>query len=155
MYLTLPEESIVTGLYVLALMPIRVFIPPLSGIKSASLLEPGGRGVNFVVFATRRGETTPAIVLLSSMNVTVWGSAARSVGLYHVTLWPALISMRWGINIVQGAVAFPPPAATFTTAVGCSCAPVLLIWKVLIVVVNNVIIIPTAIDLFKLKIVYH
>jgi hypothetical protein len=112
MYFTLPEESIVTGLYVLALTPIRVLIPPLSGIKSSSLLEPGGSGMNFVVFATRRGDTTPAMVLLSGINVTVWGSAAASVGLYHVTLSPALISTSWGTNIVYGAVAFPPPAAT-------------------------------------------
>jgi hypothetical protein len=127
MYLMLSEESIITGLYVLALIPIRVLILPLSGIKSSSLLEPGGSGKNFVVFATRSGETTPAMVLLSITNVTVWGSAAPSVGLSHITRSPALISTFWGTNIVHGPVAFPPQAATFTTAGGNSCGVVLLI----------------------------
>src|SRR5215212_12106052 len=42
--------------------------------------------MNFVVFETASGETTPVIVLLSNTNVTVYGSAAPCVGLYHVTL---------------------------------------------------------------------
>ena len=48
--------------------------------------------MNFVTFETKSGETTPVIVLLSNTNVTVWGSAAPCVGLYHVTLSPALTS---------------------------------------------------------------
>src|SRR5215207_571662 len=142
------------GSNVRALTASRVFmpLPVISGSKTGSLLEPGGREVNFVVFATRSGETTPAIVLLSRMKVTVWGSAASSVGLYHVTLSPAFISTFWGTKMVQGAVAFPPPAATFATVVGCSCASALLvlIWKVPTLAANNVIIIPTATILFIL-----
>jgi hypothetical protein len=44
-----------------------------------------------VVFETARGDTIPALVLLSKKNVAVCGSATL-VGLVHVTLSPVLIS---------------------------------------------------------------
>ncbi len=68
---------------------VLVPLPVLSGSNTGSLLELGGKGMNFVTFETKSGETTPVIVLLSNTNVTVWGSAAPCVGLYHVTLSPA------------------------------------------------------------------
>jgi hypothetical protein len=54
-----------------------------------SLLEPGGIVMNFVVFGTVRGETIPALVLLSKKNVIVCGSATL-VGFIHVGIYPKL-----------------------------------------------------------------
>ncbi len=54
--------------------------------------------------------------LLSNTNETVCGSPT-SVGLYHITLWPTLISICCGVKLVNGAVAFPPPAFTTLTPV--------------------------------------
>jgi hypothetical protein len=77
---------------VLALTAMSVFIPPLSGIKSGSLFEPAVRASNSVVFATIRGETISALVLLSNTKVTTCGYATL-VGLTHVTISPSLISL--------------------------------------------------------------
>ena len=68
-----------------------MFVPPSPGTKTGSLLEPGGIALNSVLFETVRGEATPAEVLLSNRKVTVCGSAAPIVGLYHSTLSPTLI----------------------------------------------------------------
>jgi len=45
------------------------------------------------------------------MKVTECGSAT-GVGLFQVTLSPALISTLSGTKIVRGEVLLPPPAAT-------------------------------------------
>ena len=121
----LSEESIATGLYTLELIAITAFIPLwllllLLGNKTGPLLEWGGKGMNFVVFETASAETTPVIELLCNTNVTVCGSATV-VGLYHVTLCPALISTCWGMNTVNGAAALPPPAAIFIVLLFCYC----------------------------------
>jgi hypothetical protein len=44
-------------------------LPVISGSKTGSLLEPGGKALNFVMFETPSGDTTPAIVLLSNTNI--------------------------------------------------------------------------------------
>src|SRR5215210_1670955 len=94
-YFVFPVESITTGLNVLAFITIIVFVPFLPGNNIGALLEPGGIDMNFVVFEIVKGETTPAIVLLSSTKVTVCGSPTV-VGLDHVTLCPDLISIFLG-----------------------------------------------------------
>jgi hypothetical protein len=78
---------------------------------SGSLLELGGIAVNCVEFGTPNGETIFVAVLLSKMNVAVYGSATVE-GLSYVRLWPTLTSICCGINAVNGAVEFPPPACT-------------------------------------------
>ena len=60
---------------------------------------------------TANGIAKFALDLLSNTNETVCGSPT-SVGLYHITLWPTLISICCGVKLVNGAVAFPPPALT-------------------------------------------
>jgi hypothetical protein len=50
------------------------------------------------------------------MKVTECGSAT-GVGLFHVTLSPALISILSGTKIVRGEVLFPPPAAYYFSAI--------------------------------------
>jgi len=83
---------------------------------SGSLLEFGGIAANCVEFGTPNGETIPVVVLLSKTNVAVCGSPTVE-GLSQVTLSPALISIFWGTNAVNGAVEFPPPACTLVVAV--------------------------------------
>ncbi len=61
---------------------------------------------------TANGIAKFVLDLLSNTNETVCGSPT-SVGLYHITLWPTLISICCGVKLVNGAVAFPPP--DFTT----------------------------------------
>ena len=95
MNLTLSEESITTGLNVLAFNAIMVFVPFGPGKTIGSLLELGGELENVVVFETNKGETTPAMVLLSITNVTVCGSPT-SVGLYQFTACPTFTSTLSG-----------------------------------------------------------
>ena len=106
--LTAPWESIAVGLYVLELTAIIVLMPVILslGKRIGSLFEPGGIVMNFVVFETARGDTIPAIELLSKKNVIVCGSATL-VGLVHVTLSPVLISTVGGLNTASGVVASP------------------------------------------------
>ena len=109
----MPDESITTGLNTLSLRAITVSIPFLPGNKAGWLLEPGGKGMNFVGVETANGANTPAIDLLSNTNVTVCGSGTRAE-LYHVTLSPTLTSVFDGKNWFHETVLFPPPALTLS-----------------------------------------
>jgi hypothetical protein len=83
-------ESITVGLNVLAFKAMMVFVPSLLGNNIGALLDPGGKGMNLVVFETSSGETTRVFLVLSIINVSVCGSPIL-VGLFHVILCPAFI----------------------------------------------------------------
>src|SRR5687768_5923745 len=113
MFETAPSAATVAAFRLLAFNPT-IAVPAGPGKVIASALAPGWSGATFVELEMTNGATKSAHWLWSITNVTVCGSATL-VGLYHVTLSPALISATFGENFVSGATGPPLPALTMKT----------------------------------------
>ena len=109
----LPVESIVTGKYALPFIVTTVFSdsPGLPGGIITSELESGIVERNSVELGTRNGVANSAKDFLSLKKVTECGSATV-VGLFQITLSPALILIVSGTNATTKLEALPSPACT-------------------------------------------